>query len=112
MKNFVGNVYAYTIALCMLMTLRSIEPKRIGNYEMLTGNFVPNNTSAILHKLINALKTETKLYIPYIIYVSAVCMCVLSSVQFSATPQTAAWRAPLSMEFPGWNTGVGCHFLL
>lgn len=66
-KNFVGNVYAHTIALCMLMVLRSIEPKRIGNYEMLTGNHVPNNISAILHKLINALKTETKLYIPNII---------------------------------------------
>ena len=44
-KNFVGNVYALTIALCMLMILRSIEPQRIGNYEMLTGNHVPNNAS-------------------------------------------------------------------
>ena len=34
---------------------------------MLTGNYVPNDTSAILCKLINALKTETELYMPYII---------------------------------------------
>ena len=29
-----------------------------------------------------------------------------------ATPRTVACQAPLSMEFPGKNTGVGCHFLL
>ena len=30
----------------------------------------------------------------------------------SATPQTGARQAPLSMGFPSKNTGVGCHFLL
>ena len=30
----------------------------------------------------------------------------------SATPWTAARQAPLSLEFPGKGTGVGCHFLL
>ena len=30
----------------------------------------------------------------------------------SATPWTVAHQVPLSMEFPGKNTGVGCHFLL
>ena len=29
-----------------------------------------------------------------------------------ATPWTVAWQAPLSMGFPGKNTGVGCHALL
>ena len=29
-----------------------------------------------------------------------------------ATPCTVARQAPLSMEFPSTNTGVGCHFLL
>ena len=29
-----------------------------------------------------------------------------------ATPWTVAHQAPLSMDFPGKNTGVGCHFLL
>ena len=29
-----------------------------------------------------------------------------------ATPWTVAHQAPLSMEFPSKNTGVGCHFLL
>ena len=28
------------------------------------------------------------------------------------TPWTTAHQAPLSMDFPGMNTGVGCHFLL
>ena len=28
------------------------------------------------------------------------------------TPWTIAPQAPLSMDFPGKNTGVGCHFLL
>ena len=48
-----------------------------------------------------------------------------SRVQLSATPETAAHQAPLSLGFssvpgillcpldsPGKNTGVGCHFLL
>ena len=33
-------------------------------------------------------------------------MCVLKS------PGTLARQAPLSMNSPGKNTGVGCHFLL
>ena len=43
-----------------------------------------------------------------------VCLCVLSRsvVSNSATPWTVACQAPLSMGFPGKNTGVGCHFLL
>ena len=44
------------------------------------------------------------------------CVCThaqsLSHVQLSATPWTAALQAPLSIDFPGKNTGVGCHFLL
>ena len=28
------------------------------------------------------------------------------------TPWTVAYKAPLSMEFSGNSTGVGCHFLL
>ena len=37
---------------------------------------------------------------------------LLSCVWFFATPWTVACQAPLSMRFPGKNTGVGCHFLL
>ena len=36
----------------------------------------------------------------------------LSHVQLSATPWTTPRQAPLSMESPGKNTGVGCHALL
>ena len=35
-----------------------------------------------------------------------------SYVRLCATPQTAAHQAPLSLDSPGKNTGVGCHFLL
>ena len=35
-----------------------------------------------------------------------------SRVRLCATPKTAAHQAPLSLGFPGKNTGVGCHFLL
>ena len=34
------------------------------------------------------------------------------SVWLCATPRTAAHQAPLSMDFPGKITGVGCHRLL
>ena len=34
------------------------------------------------------------------------------SVQLFTTPWTVAHQPPLSMEFPGKNTGVGCHRLL
>ena len=35
-----------------------------------------------------------------------------SCVRLLATPWTAAYQAPLSMDFPGKSTGVGCHCLL
>ena len=36
----------------------------------------------------------------------------LSHSWLLATPWTAAYQAPLSMNFPGKSTGVGCHCLL
>ena len=33
-------------------------------------------------------------------------------VRLFAPPWTIACQAPLSMDFPGRNTGVGSHFLL
>ena len=43
-----------------------------------------------------------------------ICLCALSPshVQLFTIPWTVACQAPLSMDFPGKNTGVGCHFLL
>ena len=46
---------------------------------------------------------------------SHTCVCMSSHfghVQPSATPWTVAHQAPLSMDSPGKNTGVGCHCLL
>ena len=36
----------------------------------------------------------------------------ISHVRLCATPETAAHQAPPSLDSPGKNTGVGCHFLL
>ena len=35
-----------------------------------------------------------------------------SRVRLCATPETTAHQAPVSMDFPGKSTGVGCHCLL
>ena len=44
---------------------------------------------------------------------NGVCMLsCLSCVWLLATPWSVACQAPLSMEFSGKNTGVGCHSLL
>ena len=40
------------------------------------------------------------------------CVWVLSRVRLFVTPWSVTCQAPLSMGFPGKNTGVGCHFLL
>ena len=47
------------------------------------------------------------------------CLCLLllllshfNRVRLCVTPQTTAHQAPLSLDSPGKNTGVGCHFLL
>ena len=37
---------------------------------------------------------------------------VAKSCPTLATPWTVARQAPLAMDFPGKNTGIGCHFLL
>ena len=49
-----------------------------------------------------------------ILVMACACMCFKSfnSVQLFATPWTVACQAPLSMNSPGKNTGVGCHDLL
>ena len=41
-----------------------------------------------------------------------VCVCARSVMSSFAILWIVACRAPLSMEFPGKNSGVGCHFLL
>ena len=40
------------------------------------------------------------------------CVCTLSRFRLFGSPWTVAHQAPLSIEFPSKNTGVGCHFLL
>jgi len=47
----------------------------------------------------------------FVILIIATDACVLSSVWLLTTPWTIACQAPWSMNFPGKNTGLGCHFL-
>ena len=51
---------------------------------------------------------------PYLIQktTSRQIMAYLSRVRLSATPWTVAHQAPLSIDSPSKNTGVGCHALL
>ena len=42
----------------------------------------------------------------------SVCVCVLSCVQLFVTAWTVAARLLYPWDFPGKDTGVGCHFLL
>ena len=44
-------------------------------------------------------------------YILLLFSCSVMSDSF-VTPWTVARQAPLSMGFPGKNTGMGCHFLL
>ena len=39
-------------------------------------------------------------------------MCMLSRVLLLVAPWNVAHQAPLSWNFPGKNSGAGCHFLL
>ena len=40
------------------------------------------------------------------------CCCFIAKSYPTLRPNRIAHQAPLSMAFPGKNTGVGCHFLL
>ena len=40
-----------------------------------------------------------------------VCVCTVSPVWLFATQWNCSQQAPLSLEFPGKNTGVSCRFL-
>ena len=46
------------------------------------------------------------------LFASGVCVKLLSRVRLLAIPWTVARQAPLSMDSPGKNTGVGCYALL
>ena len=70
----------------------------------------------ILHAVGHSQKVKKYVYMIYkyvymIMYISYI-MKSLSHVQLFATPWTVAYRLLLPWDFPGKNTGVGCHFLL
>ena len=53
---------------------------------------------------------------PIYFVISVMCVLVtlaqLCCIRLFATPWTVALQAPCPWNFPGKNTGVGCHFLL
>ena len=55
------------------------------------------NTAVGCHFLLQCMKVKVKL---------------LSRVRLFTTPWSAAYQAPLSMDFLGKRIGVGCHCLL
>ena len=46
------------------------------------------------------------------VYMRACVLSGFSWVQLFVSPWTTACQAPLSLDSPGTNTGVGCHALL
>ena len=56
------------------------------------------------------MELDTKTQLSWI--ESAKWVLVLSHIWFFVIPRTVAHQAPLSMESPGKNSGVGCHSLL
>ena len=50
--------------------------------------------------------------ISFLVLVLLLLLSHFSGVQLCATPETSAHQIPPSLDSPGKNTGVGCHFLL
>ena len=57
-------------------------------------------------------RLRSSVFFLQLIMLHILCAQLLSCVRLFVTPWTVALQAPLSMNFPGKNTGVGCHFLL
>ena len=61
------------------------------------------------------LSTQVNFWFKPLCVCVCVCVCVcarpVSPVWLFATPWNCSQQAPLSLEFPGKNTGVSCHFL-
>ena len=55
---------------------------------------------------------ETKEKVWCVHIVPFIVVLLFSHVELFVTQWTVAPQAPLSMDFPGKNTGVGCHALL
>ena len=66
------------------------------------------------------LEVDTHVTVILLLYISTslnnlICACMLSHSVVSrvfVTPRTVVYQAPLSINFPGRNSGVGCHALL
>ena len=60
----------------------------------------------------NLQQVIQKIYLRLLMKGLLLLLSHLSRVRLCATPQTAAYQAPLSLDSPGKNTRVGCHFPL
>ena len=80
-----------------------------------TSNQIQQLIKVILH--LEKVRFIAKLqgYVNFQKAINLMCTCLLSHfsyVQLLATLYTVVYQAPLSMVFPGKNTGVGCHAIL
>ena len=89
-----------------------VQPKGGGNI------YTHTHTCIMCIYRICACAYIVNMYVYMYVY-TCVYICIDSDFHFthyivsdSATVWTVAHQAPLSMGFPGKNTGVGCHFLL
>ena len=56
-------------------------------------------------------RTHARIYIFLYVYMYVLCAVLSHSVNSLVTPWTVGHQAPLG-NFPGKNSGAGCHFLL
>ena len=75
-----------------------------GSLKLLTGSTLTSGDGQRRHTTEYSKRERGEHYFP------SACACSVSSD--SATPWIAAHKAPLSWDFPGKSTGVGCYFLL
>ena len=67
----------------------------------------PRDASPLGSPVPGILQARTRVGCHFLLQCVKVKVKSLSCVQLLATPWTAAYQAPLSMDFPGKSTGVG-----
>ena len=92
LQTFISSVYGlFWCLVCLVLFSNALtQMSHSGSFPV----FLPTHSS---HKVI-----------------CSVCSCVVTHVRLFATPQTVATRLRILClwDFPGKNTGVGCHFLI
>ena len=85
------------------------------NYNLLSSNYKSISSYLSKQEPLNEVYNNLYMYVNtqrHSIHNVPMYVCVLSHVQLFVTPWTAAHQVLCARNFPGKNTGVGCHFLL